>query len=324
MATREFAIAVRNRRSDYSGMSRLIEITSQLPVRNLDYWERLIREEYSSIVDSATRTPWEKFRRVKKRPLTYIDVFSWDGYRREKALRTLTDAAPNSFFLAFALRRLNDWVPEVRMAAREKLPELTVATNPEYVVEAVTAAFIHWGSWGRMQNSERQVLLDIATSKHTIDAIKNRIISASSGSMATLLSQLGRSSAFDIYLSEISSKAIQPSVRAKAYRSLMEGKVKWLEGRKWEWTDIKYCKGRMVPIVSERPLSSPVHLLDVLNAAAIDKSPSVRKVAAEVLISKLVSPDDELIALANRFASDSFPSVSERGRFALKVVNGFN
>lgn len=322
-AVRKFATAVRNRRSDYSGMAELISLTSQLPMRNLDYWERLIRSEYSSIVDATATTQWWRRTAIKDRPLTYIDIFSWDGYKRERALRTLVKAAPNGFFVAFALRRLNDWVPEVRRAARETLPQLADLTEIEHVVDAIVATFMYWGSWSRMGILEKQVLLDIATSETTMHVFKQKIIEESAGPMATLLGQMGRSSAIDSFLPEIALASVQPSVRAKAYRSLMEGKMKWLEGRKWVWTDVRYCEGRMIPIISERTINLHTDFLDNLNAAAADKSTAVRKVAAELFISKLNEYGDEAESLAKMFVQDSCQAVAERGRFAERKINEF-
>ena len=320
-AVQKFAAAAKNRRSDYLGMAELISLTSKLPIRNLDYWERLIRGEYSSIVGASTTTQWWRRTTVKNRPLTYIDIFSWDGYRREKALRTLVTAAPNGFFVAFALRRLNDWVPEVRLAARETLPQLTEISEKEYVVDAIVATFMHWGSWSHMGIAEKQVLLDIATSETIMPIFKRKIIEESAGPMATLLAQIGRSSAIDCFLPDIASASVQPSVRAKAYRSLMEGKMTWLEGRKWVWTDIRYCEGRMVPVILERTIYLPSNFLDNLKSAAADKSSAVRKVAAELFISRVNDCGSEAESLAKRFADDNCQAVAERGKFAERMIN---
>ena len=98
-------------------MSSLVDVTSQLPLSNLNYWERLIRLEFSSALESSS-PPKRKIWSKPSQFLTWLDLISWDGYKREKTLRTITGAAPNSFFFALAIRRLNDWVPQVREAAR--------------------------------------------------------------------------------------------------------------------------------------------------------------------------------------------------------------
>ena len=127
-----------------------------------------------------------------------------------------------------------------------------------------------------------------------------------------------KSELLDKYLSEIAENAVQPSVRAKAYRSQLEGRMVWVEGRKWEWTDIRYCKGEFKPIVAERTINMDTLFLEILNKSSSDRSPIVRRVAAEFLIREFDVLGEESLRLANLFASNKSPSVAERGRFALK------
>ncbi|WP_246019493.1 hypothetical protein [Corallincola spongiicola] len=61
-------------------------------------------------------------------------------------------------------------------------------------------------------------------------------------------------------------------------------------------------------------------LLDLLELSSEDRSSIVRRVSAEILIRELGNLDSKARALAERFASDSSHSVSERGDFALKKL----
>ncbi|MFW2440603.1 MAG: hypothetical protein ACN4GR_14695 [Arenicellales bacterium] len=169
-----------------------------------------------------------------------------------------------------------------------------------------------------MDESDKQVLLKIISSKDIAEAFKAKIMSSTSGPITSIFAQVGRTSVLDEHLSEIAKKAIQPSVRAKAYRSQFEGKMVWFEGRKWEWTDIQYCEGRLKPIVSERELTVSSPFLETLRVASVDRSPVVNRVAAEILIRDLEALGGESVPLANHFASDKSSSVAERGKFALK------
>lgn len=300
-------------------MSQLIEVTSQLPLSNLDYWERLIRSEFSNGLYPSTKANW-KFWSKPSELLTWLDLISWDGYRREKTLRTIRGAAPNSFFFALAVRRLNDWVPQVREAAREKLPLIVEESNPAHIAEALCITLPNWNSWGRIEEVDKQVLLKIMSKKDIGNQLKSTIISSVSGPMAFLLAQIGRSPVLDDYLHEIASQAIQPSVRAKAYRSQFEERIVWLEGRKWEWTDIRYCEGRVSPIVGERKIRVAIDFRGLLHSSATDSSSIVRRVAAEFLIRELDSLGDESSKYANLFASDKSSPVAERGKFALRKL----
>lgn len=318
-AVREFALSVNSGHKAGSDMSSLADATSRLSLSNLDAWERLIRWEFSKALEVSNRSRWNLW--ATSTPfLTWIDLCSGDGFKREKTLRALSGAAPNSFFFALAVRRLNDWVPQVREAAREKLPIIAKVSDPEHVVDVLCVTLPHWSSWGRMEEADKRTLLEITSIEEVAQSLKLRIISVASGPMTSILAQAGRTDTLDRCLSEIAKEAIQPSVRAKAYRSLLEGKMVWSEGRKWEWTDKQYCKGRLKPILSERSLSVTSPFLETLKLAAVDHSPMVRRVAGEMLIRELTTIGEESLKLANLLACDSSPSVAERGQFALRRI----
>lgn len=318
-AVRRFAQSVNSGRKIVADMSMLVDATSNLSLTNLDFWERLIRWEFSRELKVSMPAKWKFW--VRTTPfLTWIDLCSEDGFKRERTLRSLSGAAPNRFFFALAVRRLNDWVSQVREAAREKLPSIAKDTDPEYVVDVLCSAFPHWNSWGRIREKDRQVLVEIASMEKVSYSLKSRILSAVSGPMTLVLSQAGRSESVDRYLGEIARKAIQPSVRAKAYRCLLEGKMVWVAGRKWRWTDVRYCKGKFEPILCDRTIFDTTPFLETLKSAAMDSSPIVRRVAGEMLIRMPEKAGAESARLAERLASDSSPSVAERGRFALSKL----
>jgi len=260
LAVKDFANSINSGSKVVADMSPLIDVTSELPLSSFDYWERLIRSEFSLALRESTPPKWKVWSKPNEL-LTWLDLISWDGYKREKTLRTLSGAAPNTFFFSLAVRRLNDWVPQVREAAREKLPEIAKATNPEYVVEALCIVLSNWNSWGRIEEADKQVLLQIICEEEIAESLRSKLISSTSGPMPSLFSQLGRTAILDDKIEDIASLAVQPSVRAKAYRSLFESRISWIEGRKWEWTDIRYCEGKLKPIVSERKLNVRTSLL---------------------------------------------------------------
>jgi len=318
-AVREFASSINSGSKVVADMSALVGVASQLPLSSFDYWERLIRSEFSLALRESTPPKWKVWSKPNEL-LTWLDLISWNGYRREKTLRTLSGAAPNTFFFSLIVRRLNDWVPQVREAAREKLPEIAKASDPKYVVEALCIALSNWNSWGRIEDADKKVLLQIICEEKIANSLRSKLISSTSGPMPSLFSQLGRTPILDGYIEEIASLAIQPSVRAKAYRSLFEGRIAWVEGRKWEWTDIRYCEGRLKPIVSERKLNVQTSLIDLLNDSSDDRSSIVRRISAEILIRELASLGVIAREFAEKFASDKSDAVSERGLFAVKKL----
>ncbi|WP_375058244.1 hypothetical protein [Zobellella sp. DQSA1] len=318
-AVRDFVSSINSGSKVAADMSALIGVTSQLPLTSFDYWERLIRSEFSVALRESTPPKWKIWSRPHEL-LTWLDLISWDGYKREKTLRTLSGAAPNTFFFSLAVRRLNDWVPQVRGAAREKLPEIAKATDPQYVVEALCIALSNWSLWGRIEEKDKEVILQIICEEEIAESFRSRLILSSSGPMPSLFSQLGRTPILDGKIEEIARLAIQPSVRAKAYRSLFEGRVTWIEGWKWEWTDIRYCKGRLKPIISDRKLEIQTPLLDLLKRSSEDRSSIVRRVSAEILIRELESLGTIARELAEQFSSDRSHLVSERGKFAIRKL----
>ncbi|WP_412496243.1 hypothetical protein [Shewanella chilikensis] len=221
-AVRTFASSINSGSKVVADMSELIEVTSQLSLSGFDYWERIIRSEFSLAIRESIPPKWKVWSKPKEL-VTWLDLISWDGYKREKALRALSGAAPNTFFFSLAVRRLNDWVPQVRKAAREKLPEIASLTDPEYVVEALSVALSNWNSWGRIEEADKEVLLEIVCEKEIAKSLRSKLIISASGPMPSLFSQLGRTPMLDGNIEEIARSAIQPSVRAKAYPAYLKG-----------------------------------------------------------------------------------------------------
>jgi hypothetical protein len=243
-----------------------------------------------------------------------------NGYVRERTLRTLAGAAPNSFFFALAARRLNDWVPQVRSAAREAVPEIARVTAPEHVADAICALLPAWSSWGRMDESDSQTVLNLIAIKDVAPELIDRLISSPMGPMPQALTQILRTSILDEHLMAIAMRAVQPAVRAKAYRTLLLQEATWGEGARWRWTDVRYCKGRVEKIRGIRPLTIAPVLVDVLKAAASDRSSIVRGVASEALVREMNTVGIPTLDLAHRFAEDVSSPVAERGKFVLKKL----
>jgi hypothetical protein len=297
-------------------MALLIAETSLLPVNNLDRWERLIRTNLWAFQSKPTSI-WQRLRGNRTGFASWLDLCNGDGFRRERILRTLNGAAPNGFLLAFAIRRLNDWVPQVRAAAREHLPSLAARSDPKHVVDALWHVLGHCDTWGRMEVADRQALALLIRIEPIAVELCSRILAATSGPVAKILSQAGRVPALDHSLKEIASAAIQPSVRAMACRFLLDGRMSWVVGRKWRWTDLKWCKGRFEPVIEERAIAETSDFLSILRMALADRSALVRRVAAEFLIKELSSIGNEAANLAEKLAADPSAYVAERGRFAM-------
>lgn len=303
--------------NDYRGdMSSLIQVTSNMPLVKLSYWECLIRSEIDNNLHATTRSIWARLFEPNMK-LNWLDVVSGDGYRREKILRQSSSGVPNAFFLALVVRRLNDWVPQVRVAAKEMLPSLLKNTKPEYVTEVLCMLLIDWHSWGKIEEADKQIFLDMIATKEIALLLKSHLMSSTSGPMPSLLSQIGRTDILDHYLNEIASNAVQPYVRAKAYRSLFESRMTWVKSREWQWIDKYYGEQKLIPIIAERKIDVQTPFLELLNRSAVDRSPIVRQVSAEFLIRNIESLGTHARNLAEKFAADKSANVAEQGRFVL-------
>ncbi|MGC4062760.1 MAG: hypothetical protein QM749_18715 [Aquabacterium sp.] len=316
-AIREFATAINASFRGSIDMSPVLEVTSSLPLSNLAYWERVIRSEFLLALRSSA-TPWIMAWAKPNRFLTWVDLCSSDGYVRERTLRTLSGPTPNSFFFSLAARRINDWVPEVRQAAREKLPSLARQSNPEHVVDALCAMLPTWFSWGRMQDEDQQIIADLMCIADVVDALKRRLIATTAGPMSVVLSQAARTDALDNDLVQIAEEAIQPSVRATAHRALLDGRIVWVQSKQWRWTDVRYCKGHFHNVMGERKLRVALPFLEAMERAASDRSCIVRAVAAEALVKAAADLGSAALPIAQRLASDVSPRVADRGAFVLK------
>ncbi|QEI05683.1 hypothetical protein FXN63_07385 [Pigmentiphaga aceris] len=312
-------------------MDALTQVTSALPMSKLVYWERVIRNElaFASRERVDARPAWMQTLLPLKQPKegprinrfpTWMDVVSYDGHARERALRTLAGPAPNGFFLALAVRRLNDWVPDVRAVARQAVPELARTSDPEHVADMLCTILPTWTSWGRAEAADKAVLTTLVHIEGVAASLRHRIITSPAGPMPAMLVQVLRTDALDEDLAQIAVQAIQPAVRAQAYRALLLGKAVWVEASRWEWTDIRYCQGRMQKILGERTLQHAPALLASLQTAAADQAPLVRRVAAEALIREMRSLGDAGLTLASKLSTDASPPVAERGKFALKLM----
>lgn len=312
-AARHFLVAS-NATATEQAFAPVVQASTPMPLSSLDALEKQVRHELGQHAQQ-TRTWWRPRTRTQ-RHLTWLDLCNADGYVRERTLRCL-QAAPSALFLALALRRLNDWVPEVRTAAREHLPRIAAASAPQDVTQALWAVLPTLDSWGRFGAAERKTLEELTASESVSRGLLERILDAPAGPVTSILVQVTRTPLIDTWLKTVAHNAIQPAVRARSFRFLMEGRATWVAGRTWTWTDLKWCKGKFEPVTGERRLEVTYPLQELLEAALRDASPSVRCIAAEILIRQPATVGTQAAVLAATLASDRSPHLAARGRFAM-------
>ncbi|MFM2478609.1 hypothetical protein [Celerinatantimonas sp. MCCC 1A17872] len=290
----------------------IAEITQQLPLKKLQRWERVIQMALRRALIVRNEAHF----------ISWLDVMHYDGYVRERALRALQRGAPSRFFFAQMLRRLNDWAEPVRKAARESLLNVASLTPSDWVIDSLIEAILRFPSWGRADDVDKQALVTISELPEIQLALKQQIITGSSGPMPRLLMQLCCSAAWEAHLPVIAIDAIQPAVRAIAYRFMLEGYASWYRGQAyWQLTDKKSGARTLIGQTQKRQLTQSYPTWELIFQAAQDRSGIVRRVSAEFLIKNLSDDVNQARLLAEQFASDKAQAVRFRGDFALRKLN---
>jgi hypothetical protein len=310
------------------------EVMELLPLNRLVLWERVIQSELALSIHAhresaqrswrifipfigrgrnATQLDWEPF---------WVDLCHWNGFRRETALHGLKEPVESAFLLALVLRRLNDWVPQVRAAAKLAVSRLTCACSPAIAVDAILSMMTNWADWGRIDDDTKHFVAGILADTDFTAAFRERLVTAATGPTALALREALRTEALDLHLASIATHSVQPAVRAQAYRTILAGHATWVERRKWVWTDVRYCKGRQEAVTGRRQLTVESGRVDALKSAAADRSALVRRVAAEALIREVPTLGARALPLAELLAADCSAPVAERGRFALRQIRG--
>jgi len=184
-------------------------------------------------------SPSEQALLKRNNDFAWLFLFHPSGHVREAALDCINSAPTSPFFFAALAWRLNDWVQPVRRAA-ERCAERVLHRTAADV--AATAALYLLGrrlAWGRWSD-EAKALDKVFERKDVMAGIALRLTRQPTGALATYLRQALRYPAIDEHLPRIASTAIQPSVRAVAYRCLISGKAAWTVGFEWAWIDKVY------------------------------------------------------------------------------------
>ena len=311
------ARAVQSGEANCSALATFIEESKRLPLTQMSDSEHVIRA-----INYQMGAPKKRPFRVQgphahDNVIPWFDLFSGDGYRRERVIRKTKEGAPTAFLLAIFLRRLNDWVPQVREAAREAAPCVLEKTDPNVLADVLWVTLPVRTSWRRMSRVDGEVLDTAIETSGVSEALVGKLATASAGRATSILRQAARRSTLDPYLPRLAGTAIQPSVRALSYRMLLEERAVWPDGWHWQWIDKSLGQRIRKPTLVERPVSIGVDHIAVLAAAVADPSPLVRRVAGDILIaSRLILGTDEL-ALAKQLTMDAYPSVAGRGKFVL-------
>ena len=265
--------------------------------------------------------------RAAPRPLLpWYDLVSFDGFRRHAAIReldgeALDGGAPNAFALLLLVRRLNDWVPQVRAVARNVVPRAFDASSFEDRYAVLSHVLARLTDWGRLGDAERAVVDELVRRPQFAREVCSRAESVTAGPIKRILQASARSRLIDTSFDRLSRDAVMPSIRAFATQALLTGRVEWPVGWERRWIDRYAGDYRLVPRIESRDITIEPDCLVVLRRAARDESAAVRRVASEVLAARRRTLDEAALAVARQLTGDSWPSIAHRARFAIERRN---
>lgn len=254
---------------------------------------------------------------VRQNPdYAWLFMFHPDGHLREIALNAINDPPASPFFFAALAWRLNDWVQPVRQAAERCAMRTLHRAAADVAADAAWYLLDRRLVWGRWKEGPK-VLDAVFAREDVVSALAARIRGRSSGRTTSCLRAILRYPNIDAHLPHLAVGAVQPSIRAIAYRCLIFGKASWQVGFEWVWIDKVYGLRRSVPVLETRQIGSIRPTAELIREAAYDKSPFVRRVAAEALIAdRAQSPD--AAALIARLAKDRNSAIRSRADYLLR------
>jgi hypothetical protein len=252
--------------------------------------------------------------------LEFLFLFHRDGRLREAALRKIEGPIPNAFLFAAIAWRLNDWVYPVRMAALDCAERAFPLTEPSVVARAALVLLNRRASWARWGSNGQ--LLDAAFERaDVLSSLVALIAKSPDGPLATLLRHsLSTNVMMDDHLERLATVALQPSVRAVAMQSLIDGFATWPAGWRWRWIDKSMGIRRRERVLEKRPLVVGTDPHRMIRIALVDRAAAVRNVAIQSLIQRCADMDDAR-SLALKALGDRSAAVREKAAFVVEYMD---
>ena len=254
--------------------------------------------------------------------LAFVFMFHGDGRIREHALRNLGGPLPSPANVFAVLRRLNDWVPQVRNAARDAALRSLPETSASVIVPALKSLLPGVSSWLRWEESGREIFGAVLRRADVAEALLATVISSREPKLGLVFRELSRSQSIDPQLERVWREARLPHIRAMALGALLCGKVTLPshETRR-VWIDRSLDRYRIEPVFLSRDVTVRPDRLALIAEAARDRMAIIRKRAADGLVLLRNDPDlrPHLEQTARRLENDSNMGVRERVAFFLKA-----
>jgi hypothetical protein len=254
---------------------------------------------------------------LRKNPdYAWLLLFHSDGYVREIALDAIARPPDSPFLFAALAWRLNDWVEPVRQAAKRCAGRVLPLVRTDIAVSGALYLLDRRLVWGRWRD-EVETLDGFFARADVIAALAEQCRDRRTGPVATCLRHALRYPNIDGHLADLAANAMQPAVRAVAYRCLMTGKARWPADYEWEWIDKVYGLRRRVLRMESRDIEISPPIAETIRQAMQDRSVIVRVLAADSLTDARahMANADNLIA---ELAKDRSYAVRWRADYMLR------
>ena len=241
---------------------------------------------------------------VSAAPSTAIPLSTaWSGYMREAALCGVTRLS-DAFSLALVLRRLNDWVPQVRYSAMAVIERAVLNQQQKQSVDLIVSCIdniLDLSKYGRITEDQQAVLSALIGYPGVSDAWDEFILKSKLDTAPRCLKTAIRHGRF---LEELPAYAIDAShaaTRRIALKVVLEGSFAWKEER----------------TLKRRGVATGVDKDTIAEHGLSDRSVEVLRVALQHVVNHRGSRlhREEIFW---RFLSYANPSISDLAAFALR------
>jgi hypothetical protein len=314
--------AIDQHRVDHRDVLALVAELARLPA-NAYLWVSAEIASIGRFHSPAAGWPWQgnflqrlqpEFTMLRDTPgLEYLCLFHANGYLREAALAKIDGPITSAFYFNCIAYRLNDWVGAVRRAAQACAARVFPQTPPEIVAEAAVVLLErsrHWQRWG----DEAAILEATFVRPDVAERLASWMATARTGAPTRVLREMLRRDAVDVHLLFLFRTAVQPTVRALALRTLIQGRARYPDGFERQWVDKSMGRSRQVVRYHERPVDRPIAIEALIAYGARDRCALVRRIAADGLVQhrRTLRNLEDLLAILE---ADKDDLVQERATF---------
>ncbi len=267
----------------------------------------------------AAKKPEDAKETLRRTPrLAHLYVFHGSGYARQATLDAWNCPPDSPLFLAAIASRLNDWVAEVRAAAKRCAETWFPHTSAEVVAGAFGHLVERQDVLSRWSGEESQLVADMLYRKDVLAIVADQLVRSLSGPAQRTLRYALRRPGLDATLLRLATDAAKPDIRAAALKTLIERRVTWTSCFEKQWVDKRYRIARRVPVTAGRDIAHDLDVQQLLRLFAIDRRTLVRKTVASALIDRLGNATSSDFEIARQLAHDKSPAVSGKALYFLE------